>query len=488
MNIIGRKEELGKLSRILESRDPEFLALYGRRRIGKTFLIRNFFVDKDNIIFFDVTGEKKASLRKQIQHFTQRIGHVFYNGARLESVKNWDETFELLTNAIATVSQGKKIIIFMDEFPWMATKNSKLLESLDYYWNQHWSKDKRIKLIICGSSASWIIDKIVDNKGGLHNRLTEKINLSPFNLTDTKKFLNHVGIHLSNRHILEIYMVMGGVPYYLTKIEKGLSATQNIEQLTFRKNSFFLDEFNNLFSSLFDDSEIYIEILRHIAKHRYGIGQAELLKKMGTALQGKSGMRKLKALEDTGFIFGFTPYFHKKKGLYYKVIDEYTLFYFYWIEPIKQTLLKKGLTKDYWIKNHLSSSWYSWSGFAFEAICYEHLSEITDSLNLGSISVPNTWQYKPRKETKETGVQIDLLFDRDDDSITLCEIKYTQDPFTINKKEFLKLKEKLKIFREVTRTRKQIFTALISANGVKKNLYLDEIVDGGIVTMEDLFK
>ncbi len=485
--IAGRKEELRTLSRILESEVPEFLAIYGRRRVGKTFLIRNFFAEK-NIIFFDTTGEKKAALKKQINHFTQKIGLVFYNGARLEAGKNWDAAFGALTNAIISAPKNKKIVIFMDEFPWMATKNSGILETLDYYWNQHWSNDKRIKLIICGSSASWIKDKIVNNKGGLHNRLTAKINLSPFNLTDTKEFLIQSGIKLNDRHILEIYMVMGGVPYYLSKIEKGLSATQNIEQLAFKKNSFFLDEFDNLFSSLFEDSEIYVEIMRHIAKHRYGIGQTELLRKIGKALQGKSGIRKLKSLEDAGFILGFTPHFHKKKGIHYKVVDGYTLFYFYWIEPIKQTLLTRGLTRGFWINSHLSPSWHSWSGFAFEAVCYEHLPEITQSLGLSSASVPDTWRYIPRKKSREKGAQVDLLFDRDDDAITLCEIKYTQQPFAINKKQFSELKEKIKIFKEVTRTKKQIFTALISANGVKKNNYLEDIIDGGIITTADFFE
>jgi uncharacterized protein len=487
MRIVGRKEELNKLSQLLESQVPEFLAIYGRRRIGKTFLIREFFKDKD-IIFFDAAGEKKAALKKQIKHFTQRIGHVFYNGARLESGKNWDEAFEMLTDALIVAPQDKKIVIFIDEFPWMATKNSGVLAGLDYYWNQHWSKDKRIKLIICGSSASWIIDKIVNNKGGLHNRLTQTINLSPFNLSDTKKFLSQSGNKLNDKHILEIYMVMGGVPYYLTKIEKGLSATQNIEQLAFRKKSFFLDEFDNLFSSIFEDSETYIEIVRYIARHRYGIGQAELLKKMGTTLQGKSGIKKLKSLEDAGFILEFTPHFHKKRGIYYKVIDEYTLFYFYWIEPIKQTLLKKGLLKDYWAKTHLSPSWYSWSGYAFEAICYEHLPEITKALNLSSAVIPDTWRYVPRKGVKEGGAQVDLLFNRDDDSITLCEIKYTKKPFSINKKQFLDLKEKIRIFKEITRTKKQIFIALISANGINRNNYSEELIDGKIVTLEDFFE
>lgn len=201
---------------------PEFLAIYGRRRVGKTFLVRNFFENK-KVLFFDVMGSKDGSLLEQIQHVTKRIGDVFYKGARLIAGTNWDKTFEVLTEAIKTTSGSKKIILFFDEFPWMATKNSRLLQNLDYYWNQYWSKDKRIKLIICGSSASWIIEKIVNNKGGLHNRLTHELHLEPFDLFGTKR------IALNNKQIIQIYMAIGGIPYYLSKLEKGLSATQNIE-------------------------------------------------------------------------------------------------------------------------------------------------------------------------------------------------------------------------------------------------------------------
>ena len=484
--IFGRYEELKILEDIYLSKEPEFLAIYGRRRVGKTFLIRTFF-EKKNCIFFDITGAKATKLSDQIKHFTKRIGKIFYKGAKLEAGKNWDETFELLTEAINSIEKNQKIVLFFDEFPWMATKNSKLLQNLDYYWNQHWSKDKRVKLIICGSSASWIIDKIVNNKGGLHNRLTHSIYLEPFNLSETKNFLFSKGIKLENRHILQLYMVLGGVPYYLNKIEKGLSATQNIEKLTFRKKSFLLGEFDNLFSSLFSDHEICIDFMREIALHIYGIGQESLLKKIGKSVQGKGGLQKLKSLQDAGFVMSFKPQFHKRKGIYYKVIDAYSLFYFRWIEPIKETLLQKSLTIGYWDKIKKQPAWNSWAGYGFESICYEHLAQISSALNLSPTAIPNTWRYVPTKGSQELGAQIDLLFDRDDDAITVCEIKYTDKPFVIDKEYAAKLLNKVKVFKDKTRTKKQIFIAMISANGIKKTIYSEELISG-VVTLEDLFK
>ncbi|MDR1057658.1 MAG: ATP-binding protein [Coxiellaceae bacterium] len=483
--LIGRESELKILERFLHSNVSEFLVIYGRRRVGKTFLVREFFEGKE-VIFFDVAGAKDAPLKEQIKHFTKRVGEVFYKKARLVPGKNWDEAFELLTNAVNGTETNKKIILFFDEFPWMATKNSRVLQGLDYYWNQYWSKNNRIKLIICGSSASWIIEKIVNNKGGLHNRLTRNIFLEPFNLLQTKKFLENISVNLTNKQITELFMVMGGIPYYLSKLEGDLSSTQLIEKLAFKKKNFLLEEFDNLFSSLFNEATIYIDVIRLITSHRYGIGQEELLKKMGKALKGKGGIEKFKALQDASFIMGFKPHLHKTRGIYYRVIDEYCMFYFHWIEPVKNTLLKKSLIGGYWDKLKAKQSWYSWAGLAFESVCYEHLPQITKALSINPTAIPNTWRYVPKEGTNEQGAQIDLLFDRDDDSITICEIKYSNDPFVITKECAEKLKQKIEIFRRITRTNKQIFISMISANGVKPNQYSAELISR-VVTLNDLF-
>jgi len=378
--------------------------------------------------------------------------------------------------------------LFFDEFPWMATKNSRLLQNLDYFWNQHWSKNDRIKLIICGSSASWIINKIINNKGGLHNRVTQSIFLEPLKLNQTRKFLKSLSVNLTNKQILELYMVMGGVPFYLKKAAvKKLSSTQIIENLAFRQKSFLLSEFDNLYAALFDNSDTYIEIVKEISKHRYGIGQEDLFKKIGKVMQGQSGVEKMKALVDTSFIINFKPLYHKKRGIYYRVIDQYSLFYFHWILPVKGSLLKKSLVKGYWDKLQSKPAWNTWAGLTFESICYEHLPQITQGLGLSPTAIPSTWRYVPSKGSDERGAQIDLLFDRDDDSITLCEIKYSQKPFIITKEYAEKLNQKARIFKKVTRTNKQLFFVFIAANGLKKNKYSDELISG-VVTLDDLFK
>ena len=484
--LIGRHEEQQILKQFLQSKEAEFLAIYGRRRVGKTFLIRNFFNNKD-VIFFNSMGSKDAPLSEQIANFMEQIGTTFYQGAILKQPTSWREAFRLLTEAVKNSPKNKKVVLFMDEFPWMATKNSRLLQSLDYYWNQYWSTNEGIKLIICGSSASWIINKIIQNKGGLYNRVTKLIHLAPLDLYEAKRYLNSRKISLNNRQILKIYMFTGGIPYYLNAIEKGYTANQLIEQLAFRKKSFLLKEFETLFASLFENHEPYIDIVKKIASHRYGIGQEELFHTLPNITKGKGGLNRLRALEQTGFIQSFKPSFTLKKGIYYRVIDEFTIFYFKWIEPIRQTLLEKEIRKGYWEKMMQSASWHSWSGYAFESICYRHLNQISIALGLSPTAIPNVWKSIPKKGQKEQGAQIDLFFDRDDDAITICEIKYTDDPFGIDKAYAEKLKQKIAVFKRVTATPKQIFLAMVSANGIRETMYSEEMLDG-VVTLDELFK
>lgn len=475
--ILGRQEETETLKTFLNSKQPQFMAIYGRRRVGKTHLIRNYFSVQKNLIFFDTTGSKNTPMAEQIANFTDRIGEVFYKGAKLRRERNWQTTFKLLTEAFNHIPKDKKMVLFFDEFPWMATKNSRLLQTLDYFWNQYWSKDKRIKLIICGSSASWIIDKIINNKGGLHNRITHSMLLEPFSLKTTQEFLREQGFRINPHQVVELYMVTGGVPYYLTKFQKGLSVAQNIEQIAFKKNAFLLNEFDNLFSSLFEKEDIYIDIIRFISQNKTGVSQEKLFSGLKELSKGGQALKKLAALEDAGFIKSFIPHFHSKRGVHYRVIDEFTIFYLQWIEPIKKTLFSHGVQPHYWESEMKTQTWAIWTGYAFEAICYKHIKEIYRSLHLNPASLPSTWRC--------VNAQIDLLFDRPDDAITLCEIKYTNKPFIIDKAYAESLERKMRVFKEHTKTKKQLFMTLISANGLHENAHSKDLINS-VVTLDDL--
>ena len=486
--IIGRLHEQGVLDKALKSTKAEFLAVYGRRRVGKTYLIRSFYKSKPCLLF-NSNGIKKAPMKRQLVEFTKEISRVFYSGAALQDVSSWFDAFEQLLKAMEQKEfQSKKIVLFFDEFPWMATPRSKLLEALDFYWNRHFSINSKIKLIICGSSASWIIKNIINNKEGLHNRLTDTLQLEPLNLCETKAFLKYNGVKLNNNHITEIYMATGGIPYYLSHVNAGLSSAQVIQELAFTKNSFFLKEFDNLYSSLFDNAEVYITLVRAIAAKKSGISQEELFQIISANIsKGGTIVDKLKDLENAGFIISFTPYNHQKKGIFYRVIDEYTLFYFSWIEPIKTTLQLKGLRTGYWQKIQQSPVWHNWAGYAFEAICYKHLNQISEALKLSPASIPSSWRNNPKKNSEEEGAQIDLLFERDDNAITVCEIKYTEKPFSIDKTYAAILNRKISVFKRVTRINKHCFLAIISANGLKNTMYSTEMIDS-VTTLDDLFK
>jgi AAA+ ATPase superfamily predicted ATPase len=484
--ILGRHKEIELFQSILRSNVPEFLAVYGRRRVGKTFLIRNYFSNAKDVMFFDATGSKNTPMSDQIENFMTRIGEVFYNGLNPAKETKWKNVFKALTDAMRALPKEKKIILFFDEFPWMVTPKSRLLGVLDYFWNQYWSKDDRVKLIICGSSASWIIDNIINNKGGLHNRITQRLLLEPLTLNATKKFLTQTGFKITNKQVVDLYMVTGGIPYYLTKFRKDFSVPQNIEHIAFKKNAFLLGEFDNLFSSLFEKADIYIDIIRFIAKSRYGTSQEEIFSTIKEAPKGGETLKKLKALEEAGFIKSFKPFSHQKRGLYYRVVDEFTSFYLQWIEPLKQTLFSQGVGESYLENEMRTPRWMSWAGYAFESVCYKHLVQIIRCLNISPASLPHTWRYVPRSGSPDRGAQIDLLFDRPDNAITLCEIKYSYGPYTLDKEYIEILHRKAEVFQTRTKTQKQIFMAIIASHGLKNNFYTDQI--SNVVTLEDLFK
>ncbi len=484
MNIQARVDEVKTLDAFIKSNKAEFLAIYGRRRVGKTYLISNYF-GKKKCKFVSITGIEKGSFLRQRTECCKQISKAFYNGSSLEVPKDWFRTFELIDNAIKGLPKNEKIVLFFDEFPWMVTPRSNLLQALEYYWNNSWGNDKRIKLIICGSLASWIIKNIINNTGGLYNRVTYRLKLEPFTLHEAKGFLNNNGVKLADHQILAIYMAIGGIPLYLDQVKKGLSANQIIDQVCFSKNGLLVDEAEELFKSLFIDSKNYFKLTREIAKHRYGITKGELAKRMGVSLSGRL-VERLKELEDAGFIISFLPYQHREKGVYFRVIDEYTMFYFRWVEPHLGSIKRFAKATGFWLEQARSSSYKSWCGYAFESVCYKHIAHIMSKLSLKPSVLP-AWKHIPNKGDKEAGAQIDLLFDRDDRCITLCEIKYTEEPFVIDKQYAEILNRKMDIFKDITKTEKQLFWAMISANGVKKNFYSEEMLSN-IVTLKDLFE
>lgn len=482
--IIGRKKEIKVLDRIWSSNEAEFLAIYGRRRVGKTHLIREYFCEKE--IYFELTGIKDASLANQLENFASSFSKTFYPEIEVSTPPSWQKAFGMLTNELEKIAKNKKIILFFDELPWLASRKSGFTQALDHFWNTQWSRLSNLKLIVCGSAASWMLDHLINAKGGLYNRITQQVQLTPFSLNETKVFLQSRKINLANKLILDLYMVLGGIPHYLKQIQKGKSAVQNINDICFNRDGLLYGEFPRLIKSLFEESSLDEKILRNIAKNRNGISRKELLKEIGKTSGGRFGKR-LEELEAAGFIQGFTPYGKKKKDRFYRIVDEYTLFYIDWIEPF----VKKGkafTNNSYWESKFGTPSWRAWAGFAFEGVCYSHVTQIRKALKLDKISCETgAWRYVPKKRSKEKGAQIDLLFDRDDDVISICEIKYSKNQFAIDKPYSQNLINKIATFEKYFASSKHHSFVMITTMGVKRNVWSEDLVEAE-VTLEDLFK
>lgn len=483
--IIGRESEQALLQQILQSPSAELVVVYGRRRIGKTFLIESFFAEQSGP-FFHVTGIQKGIIQEQLNEFSKQIGQVFYGGAKIETPNTWMQAFELLDNALKYNKTSEAITLFLDEFPWMATPRSRLLQALEYYWNRFWKNDSRVKFIICGSSAAWIVKKILHHKGGLHNRITQKLHLKPFTILETQAFLHQRGIQLTNQQVMELYFILGGVPYYLMQINNTQSMVQNINNQCFHKDGFLYDEFNKVFASLFTDYEAYEELVRIIAKKRHGISRDNIEKIAKKNQKGGLLTNRLQDLEMAGFIKSFLPLYHSRKGLFYRIHDEYCYFYLQWIEAEQQNI-ELEIENNFWLERIHTPAYQAWRGYAFESFCYKHIGKIKNKLGINSSAKIGSWRYIPRDNSEETGTQIDLVFDRHDGAVTLVEIKFSDKPFVISKEYAENLRKKIAVYKKITRTKKQIFLALISASGLKKNKYAEELISQ-VMTLDELLR
>ena len=413
--IVGRLREQAILKEVFENKKSELIAIYGRRRIGKTYLVREFY--KQSIVF-EVTGLFGASLQDQISNFTKEIRKRSRRTLR-DLPKNWLEVFSIFEMYLDTLPKGKKKVIFFDEFPWMATAKSKFLMAFENFWNTYCTKRNDLIVVICGSAASYMVQKIIKNKGGLHNRISRKIRLLPFNLSETEQFLIKKGLKFTRYDVIQIYMALGGVPQYLEKLSKGLSVSQNIDKLCFSKDGLLNDEFNQLFISLFENSERHIKIIKTLASSNKGLTRNELIVKSKLPSGGDFSL-KLEELVESGFVTDYPFYQNKRQLTLYRLSDEYSRFY------LKFIAFNKNGGEGTWQKLSTSQSFQSWSGFVFETLCLKHILQIKKALRIDIIYTHETCWFNEN-------AQIDLLIDRADNVMNVCEMKFYNSPFVIDK-------------------------------------------------------
>ena len=467
--IIGRKQELALLTEAFVSNKSELVAIYGRRRVGKTFLIREHY--KNNFIY-EVTGLTNGSLSDQLDNFTKEL-RIRTNNISIKTPRKWLEAFSLLEQYIDGLSYKNKKVIFIDEFPWIATPKSKFLMAFENFWNHYASRRDDLIIVICGSAASYMVNNIIKNKGGLHNRITKKIRLLPFNLNETELFLKNNGIKYTQYDILQLYMAIGGIPHYLENLKKGDSVAQNIDRMCFDKDGLLNSEFNQLFSSLFHDSKKHLALIYVLASIRKGISRGELIKKSKIESGGDFTV-KLDELIESGFVSEYSYYQNKRKLRLYRLSDEYSLFY---LKFIRNNKVEGSGT---WKKLFMSQSYKSWSGFSFETLCLKHVQQIKKGLRIDAIySINSSWF--------NDSAQVDLLIDRDDNIINICEMKFSKTAFTINKNYYNNLRNKITEFQQETKSKKNVFLTMITTYGINHNQYSAEIVENEL-TMESLFE
>jgi len=463
-SLYGRKKEVAILEEALASSEAEMISVIGRRRVGKTFLIKTVYHKK---IAFQITGTQHAPRKEQLRNFAIQLKKASSNEATLKTPKDWLEAFYLLSELLETKLSKEKIVVFLDEVPWMATHKSGFLRGLSWFWNS-WAVDKNIVVAICGSAASWMIKKVVNHRGGLHNRITRRIRLNPFTLSETEEYLSQRGIPFDRYQTIQIYMAIGGIPHYLKEIKKGKSAAQNVNDICFSESGILRDEFSRLYTSLFDRADRHISIIKLLAQKRKGLTRNEIAEHADMA-KGGTVSNVLEELSESGFISSFRPFGKKKKDILYRLTDEYSLFYLYFIEG------KEHEGENTW--HHLSqtAAYKSWSGYTFESICLKHIPQIKRALSIAGISSLSSSFYK-KGTAKEEGTQIDLLIDRKDHVINLFEIKFYNTTYTISKSYAEKLRDKTRLFREATKTKKQIFWVFLSTFGLNENEHSQSIV------------
>lgn len=471
--IIAREEELRRLHEAAESEYSQFIAVYGRRRIGKTFLIREAF----NYHFtFEHAGLAHQDKEAELAAFCNSLaGHGLEVGEA--KPQNWLDAFELLKKLIRESGDTKKVI-FIDELSWMDTPGSDLVAALEAFWNGWASARKDVVLIVCASATSWMMDEIIHNKGGLYNRLNLQIGLKPFTLKECEEYLQAMNIVMSRQDILEGYMVFGGVPFYWSLLRKDLSLAQNIDALFFAESAPLKNEFSYLYASLFDNPTKYIEVITALGKKKIGMTRQEIAQ---TTSLFNSGILTgvLEDLENCGFIRGYTEFGKKKKGEVFQLIDNFTLFHFKFLET-------PPTDEHFWVNTLNTPGRNSWCGLAFERVCLEHVPQIKQKLGIsGVLTETHSWQCKEDPDKGVNGSQIDLLIVRQDRVINVCEAKYSSLDYTITKAYDMKLREKIHDFQTVTRTRNTIHLTLITTYGLKQNAYSGSIQS--VVTAEDLF-
>ena len=469
-SIVGRHHEQDILQMCYNSPKAEFVAVYGRRRIGKTYLVKQFFQEQFD---FYATGVYQVPRSEQLKIWQNQLR--LYSGVKRSKPKDWTEAFFQLREYLESLKDKERIVIFIDELPWLDTPKSGFLRALDLFWNGWASTQTRLKLIVCGSATTWMTNKLLGDKGGLHNRVTRPIHLAPFNLQETEEYLHSLDIDWSRLEVLDAYMILGGTPFYLSLLRPDLSLTQNVDELFFSSDAVLREEYAFLFKSLFNEAQLYKRIVELIATKMIGLTRQDIVKALKITDSGNL-TDALNTLVKCDFLRRYQAFGKKDNDSIYQLSDLYTLFYLRFVKN------NNGQDEHAWSTMSMGAK-NAWSGYAFEQVCILHVSQIKQALGISGVATNVcSWLYR----SPEKRAQIDLIIDRGDKNIDLCEIKYCDHEFELEKGYVEWMRERRELFRDATHTTKTLRLTLISSGGIKQGKYTSAIQ--GKVVLDDLFK
>ena len=467
-NVCGRQIAKEALDKYYHSAKSEFVAVFGRRRVGKTFLIREYLEDE---IVFQFSGMANSGTVPQLQSFAQTMSR--YTKTEPKHLSNWLDALFQLEKYIETLPSGHKKVIFIDELPWLDTPRSEFIPALETFWNNWASARKDILLIVCGSVTSWMMDNLINSHGGLYGRLTGQIPLFPFTLQECEEYFQHRGLHLSRYEICEAYMVFGGIPYYLNFIDSQRSLAGSIDFVLFNPNGPLYDEYDNLFPAMFRRSENYIKVVNTLSTKQYGMTRTEIIQSTNMT-SGEGITRVLSNLERCGFIRRYSPLGTKNK--YYQLIDFYVLFYHRFLKD------RSKINTNYWTNMQRSATFYQWAGTRFELLAILHTQQIKKYLKIEGVQ---TNIYSLRTYDPKGNMQIDAVLQRADNTANLCEMKFTEGQYAIDKAENLRLRNRIQALRTMLPKRMSIQVTLITSFGLQQNQYANQV--NQTLTIDDLF-
>ncbi len=475
--IIGRSREQEIIRDYCNSGKAELIAVYGRRRVGKTYLVRRMFDDK---FAFSFTGMYEVTRAVSLEQF--RVSLEQYSHRPVAKLKDWFAAFEALRHYLESLQQ-EQIVVFLDELPWLDTPKSNFLAAFSFFWNNWASTVSNLKLLICGSSTTWMLSHIIGDKGGLYGRVSRPVYLAPFNLGETELFLREIkGMELSRRQVLDVYMVLGGIPYYLDMIEKGVPLDVCIDHLFFAQGAPLRGEFDFLFRSLFKDSLVYRRIVEILSSKMRGMSRKEIMETAKLKEGGKL-TEVLANLLKCDFIRKYSAIGKSEREAQYQLTDMFSLFH------IRFVAKSNGQDEHFWSNLRGDGSRVAWSGYAFEQICLHHIPQLKRALGIfGILSNVCSWACLPFVDStgiRWKGGQIDLLIDRNDGAINVCEMKYADEEYVISAEYEQRLQERASLFRQVTKTKKTLLCTFVTTYGVKKNMH-SGIVQSE-VKIDDLF-